>query len=82
MVEVWLAVSTEYALELQCTALNYGYARSFGRELGSWRHAHVLIAELGSDSVRNLKIAMAVGGSVVASTTVDISLNTIISQYS
>ena len=82
MVEVWLAVSTEYALGLQCTALNYGYARSFGRELGSWRRAHVLVAEVGSDSVRNLKIAMAVDRSVVTSTTVDISLNTIISQYS
>ena len=28
MVEVWLVVSTEYALGLQCTALNYGCARS------------------------------------------------------
>lgn len=82
MVEVWLVVSTEYALGLQRTALNYGYAWSFGRELGSWRRAHVLIAEVGSDSVRNLKVAMAVDGSVVTSTTVDISLNTIISQYS
>ena len=81
MVEVWLAVSTEYALGLQCTALNYGYARSFGRELGSWRHAHVLVGKVGSDSVRNLKMAMAVGGSVVISTTVDILLNAIISQY-
>ena len=73
---------TECALGLQCTALNYGYVWSFGRELGSWRRAYVLIREGGSDSVRNLKIAMAVDGSVVASTTVDISLNTIISQYS
>ena len=79
MVKVWLAVSTEYALGLQCAALNYRYARSFGRELGSWRRAHVLVAEVGSDSVRNLKIAMAVDGLVVTSTT---SLNAIISQYS
>ena len=82
MVEVWLVVSTEYALGLQCTALNYGCARSFGRELGSWRRAHVLVAEVGSDSVRNLKIVMAVDGLVVTSTTVGVSLNAIISQYS
>lgn len=75
-------MSTEYALGLQCTVLNYGYTRSFGRELGSWRRAHVLVAEVGSDSVRNLKMAMAVDGSIVTSTTVDISLNAIISQYS
>jgi hypothetical protein len=80
MVEVWLAVPMEYALGLQCTALNYGYVWSFGRELGSWRRARVLVAEAGSDSVRNLKITMAVDGSVVTSTTADISLNTIISQ--
>ena len=82
MVEVWLAVLTEYALGQQCTALNYGYAQSFGRELGSWHRAHVLIREAGSDSVRDLKMARAVDGSVVTSTTVDISLNAMISQYS
>ena len=54
----------------------------FGRELGSWRRAHVLVAEVGSDSVRNLKIVMAVDGLVVTSTTVGVSLNAIISQYS
>ena len=82
MVEVWLVVSTEYALGLQCTALNYGYARSFRHELGSWRRAHVLVAEVGSDSVRDLKIAMVVDGLVVTSTTVGVSLNAMISQYS
>ena len=82
MVEVWLAVLTEYALGLQCKALNYGYAQSFGCELGSWRRAHVLVGQVGSDSVRDLKMARAVDGSVVTSTTVDISLNAMISQYS
>ena len=82
MVEVWLAVPTEYALGLQRAALNYGYARSFGRELGSRHRAHVFVGEVGSDSVRDLKVARAVDGSVVTSTTVDMSLNAMISQYS